>query len=291
MIERKKEKSMTRPIWNGFITFGLVNIPVVLYSAEKKFDIQFKLIDSRDKSKIRYMRINEQTGEEVPWNHVAKGYEYDDHSYVMLKEADLKAIAGEHSKAIDIAHFVDRNSLRPELFERPYYLLPDNKGEKGYVMLREILKETKKIGICKVMIHTREYLAALIPEGDALLLNLLRYQQELRKPSDFEFPKQSLKAYKVSEREMEIAKQLVNSMTSKWNPAAYHDEFRDALQKWIEDKIKHPRKKAGKTKSESHLTKTNVINFVDLLKKSLDKKKHPITKSHSKKKAERKSRH
>lgn len=196
-----------------------------------------KLIDSRDKSKIRYVRINEQTGEEVPWSDVAKGYEYDENNYVVLKESDIKAISGEHSKTIDILSFVEKNSLDYMDFEKPYYVVPDKSGDKGYVILRETLKNTKKVGICKVIIHTREYLAALMPNEDALILNLLRYHQELRKPSEFELPSDALKTYKISSQEMDIAKQLVASMTKKWKPNDYHDNFREALQKWVEEKF------------------------------------------------------
>jgi DNA end-binding protein Ku len=270
---------MTRPIWKGYITFGLVNIPVILYPAEKKFDIQFKLIDSRDKAKIRYMRVNEHTGEEVPWSNIAKGYEFEDHNYVVLKDADIKAISGEHYKTIDIASFIDKNSLDYMDYEKPYYLVPDKKGEKGYVILRETLKATKKIGICKVIIHTREYLAALIPYEHALILNLLRYHQELRKTSEFELPSDSLKTYKISAKEMDISKQLVASMTTKWDPNSYHDNFRKALQRWIEDKIQYERKgkKLPLSKQKTPVQKSNVINFVDLLKKSLEKNKSSKT--------------
>lgn len=262
---------MARPIWKGYITFGLVNIPVILYPAEKKFDIQFKLVDSRDKSRIRYERINEHTGEEVPWEDVAKGYEYAENDYVLLKEADFKKIAGENSKTINIESFVNLDSLDHMDFDKPYYLVPDKKGDKGYVILRETLKATKKIGIAKVIIHTREYLAALMPNEDALVLNLLRYHQELRKPSEFDLPTESLKSYKITAKEMDIAKQLVASMTTKWKPADYHDEYREALEKWIEEKIHHkPRKKQKAAKSPA---KSNVINFADLLKKSLAAKK------------------
>lgn len=121
---------MSRPIWKGFITFGLVNIPVVLYSAEKKLDIQFKLIDSRDKSKIHYLRVNEHTGEEVPWGDVAKGYEYDDNDYIVIKEEDIKKIAGENSKTINIEGFINKSDLNSIDFEKPYYLVPDKKGKK-----------------------------------------------------------------------------------------------------------------------------------------------------------------
>ncbi len=267
---------MPRPIWKGYITFGLVNIPVILYPAEKKFDIQFKLIDSRDKARIRYMRINEHTGEEVPWADIAKGYEYDDNNYLVLKQSDIKAISGEHSKTIDIVTFVNKNSINTIDFEKPYYLVPDKKGEKAYVLLREILKDTKKVGISKVIIHTREYLAALMPYENALVLNLLRYHQELRKLSDFEFPSANEKAYKISAKEIEIAKQLVNGMTTKWNSKDYHDVFRETLAKWVEAKIHH--KKVSAKKIKTNPKKSNVIDFVDLLKKSLEKNKQKASK-------------
>jgi DNA end-binding protein Ku len=272
---------MPRPIWNGYITFGLVNIPVVLYSGENKFDIQFKLLDSRDKSRIKYVRVNEQTGEEVPWEEVAKGYQYDDDNYILVKDKDLKEIAGQHSKTIDIEHFVNAHSLDCLLFDKPYYLIPDKKGDKGYVILRETLVHTKKIGIAKVIIHTREYLAALMPYKNALILNLLHYPQEIKKPSDFELPSDNLKEYKISPKELEVATQLVNSMTSKWNPNIYHDKYREALQEWIKDKIHHHKPKKSKAKKTSLEKDSNVINFVDLLKKSIKTKKNKKTKKHS----------
>lgn len=269
---------MQKPIWKGYITFGLVNIPVILYSAEKKFDIQFKLIDSRDKARIRYMRINEYTGAEVPWTEVAKGYEYDDHNYLVIKPADIEAISGEHSKTIDIATFVNKNSIDVMFYEKPYYVVPDKKGEKAYVLLREILKITDKVGVAKVIIHTREYLSALIPRGNALVLNLLRYNQELRKDADFDLPTAAIKTYKISAKELDIAKQLVVGMTTKWNPKDYHDVFRETLAKWIEEKIQHKARKTSRKRPKSVAKKTNVINFVDLLKKSLEKNKHKSLK-------------
>lgn len=262
---------MSRPIWKGYITFGLVNIPVILYSAEKKFDINFKLIDSRDNARIRYIRINEHTGEEVPWDAIAKGYEYDENNYIVLDEKELKNIAGEHSKTIDIIAFVNANELDYMIFDKPYYLVPDKKGEKGYVILRETLRETEKIGITKVIIHTREYLAGLIPYENALILNLLHYQQEIKRPSEFELPTNNLKTYKITAKEIQIAKQLVDSMTEKWQPTNYHDEYHDALKKWIEIKLQHKKPKPIKGKRIS--SSSNIINFVDLLNKSLKNKK------------------
>ena len=275
---------MARPIWKGFITFGLVNIPVILYPAEKRQDIQFKMVDSRDKAKIHYKRINEETGKEVPWSDVAKGYEYEDNNFIIIKEEDIKAISGEHSKTIEIDSFIDIDSLDYVYFDKPYYLVPDKKGDKGYVILRETLKDTKKIGIAKVIIHTREYLAALMPYENALVLNLLRYDQELRKIADLDLPKGNLKTYKINTKELEIAKQLVASMTTKWHPETYHDVFRETLRKWIDEKIEHIGEKPSRKKAKNEPIRTpkaNVINFVDLLKKSLEQqkpKKHSAAK-------------
>ncbi|MHB1221098.1 MAG: non-homologous end joining protein Ku [Gammaproteobacteria bacterium] len=259
---------MPRPIWKGYISFGLVNIPVVLYPAEKRFDIQFKLIDSRDNARVRYIRVNENTGAEVPWNNVAKGYEYEEGDFVVLKEEDFKAIAGENNKTINIDSFVTKSSLDYMDFDKPYYLVPDKKGDKGYVILRETLKNVKKVGVAKVTIHTRQYLAVVMPYENALVLNLLHYHQELRKPTEFDLPEENIKSYKITSKEIDMAKKLIDSMTEKWDPEAYHDEFREALQVWVEEKISHAKPSKKKKSKTPHAT-SNVINFVDLLKKSL----------------------
>lgn len=275
---------MSRPIWKGHITFGLVNIPVVLYSAEKKFDIQFKLIDRRDNARIHYIRVNEQTGEEVPWNDIAKGYEYEENNFLVLKDQDFKTIAGENSKAITIESFVNQASIEFLEFDRPYYLVPDKHGNKGYVILREILNNTHKVGVAKVMIHTREYLAVLFPHKNALILNLLHYHEEIRQPDEFDLPTKPIKDYKISTKEMDIAKELVNLMSSKWDPDAYHDEFKEAIRKWVSEEINntpHPKKAKSLTR------KSNVTDFMSLLKKSLKNKKQrkPPRVSHKKKHA------
>lgn len=270
---------MPRPIWKGYISFGLVNIPVVLYSAEKKSDIQFKLLDSRDKARIRYVRINEETGDEVPWDNVAKGYEYAEDNYVLLKEEDIQSFAGENAKTVNIENFVNKNSLNFIDFDKPYYLVPDKKGDKGYVILREVLNETKKVGIAKVMIHTRQYLAVLMPYENALVLNLLHYHQEMRNPTEFDLPSSNIKSYKITAQELNIATQLVDSMTTKWDPDSYHDEFKEALQEWIEDQIRHEKEPVLSKKTKvTAPPKGKVINFVELLKKSLADKKDKVHK-------------
>src|ERR1043166_6522934 len=152
---------MPRPTWKGHITFGLVNIPVNLYPAEQRTDLELHMLDSRDHKRVRYERVNEDTGQEVPWNDVVRGYEYSDGNYVVLTDTELKKAAPEQTKSIEIEGFVDADQIDLMYYDKPYYLEPAKGGEKGYVLLREVLKESRKIGISKVVIRTRQYIAAL----------------------------------------------------------------------------------------------------------------------------------
>jgi DNA end-binding protein Ku len=259
---------MARPIWKGNISFGLVNIPITLFSAEEKSELHFKLLDKRNRSGVKYERVNEDTREEVPWDQIVKGYEYDPGNYVLLTDDDFKQAAVEATQSIEIADFVDLSSIEYTYFEKPYYVVPGKKAEKGYVLLREVLKRTGKVAISKVVIRSRQYLSALIPQDNALVLNILRYYQELREPSEFNFPTGSLDDYKVSDREIEIAKMLVDSMTSQWDPQKYHDEYRDALMEWIEKKAQAGGKMPAEAAEEKKVT-GKVVDMMDLLKKSI----------------------
>ena len=262
---------MSRPIWKGHITFGLVNIPVVLHSAEKQFDLHFRMLDSRNKARVRYERVNEETGEEVPWQDIVKGYEYEEGRYVVLGDEDFEKVAVEVNKSVEIENFVEGKQIPYVYFDKPYYLVPDKKGEKGYVLLREVLRKTGKVGIAKVVIRTRQYLAALLAEGNVLVLDLLRFQQEIRDTSELEIPANPVKSYKISEKEMNLAQQLVDSMSTEWDPKQYHDEYRDALMKWIEKKAKAagaPVEVQSKGKEEK-TGRGKVIDMMGLLKKSV----------------------
>lgn len=266
---------MTRPIWKGNITFGLINIPITLYSAESRFDLHFKLLDSRDHAHIRYERINEVTGAEVPWNEVVKAYEFDHDNYVILEDKDLKEFAAENFQSVEIKDFIDQKDLDSIYFEKPYYLIPGKHAEKGYVLLRETLKRTHKVGICKIVIRTREYLSALLPYQNGLVINLMRFPQELRKPEEFEFPKGDIKSYKISEQEVDMAERLIKSMSTQWNPKKYHDEYRDALMKWIEKKMEGGKSITAPTVEEPEPPAkkgAKIIDFMPLLKKSLEEK-------------------
>ncbi len=271
---------MTNPIWNGHISFGLVNIPISLYSAEKRTELHFHLLDVRNQARVRYERINDDTGKEVPWNKVVRAYELEKNNYVVLNDEDFKRAAPEATKTIDIETFVDQAEIDPIYFERPYYLVPDKVGEKGYVLLRETLRKTKKVAIAKVVIREKQYLAALIPIEHALVLNLIRFQQELRSLSEFSIPDKNLKAYKVQPQELKMAEQLVESMVQKWQPSHYHDDYREALLKWIEKKVSQGKiKKPPKIKEEEAIP-ANVIDFMAALKGSLKNVKKKSLNNH-----------
>ncbi|GJL57770.1 MAG: non-homologous end joining protein Ku [Nitrospirales bacterium] len=264
---------MTRPIWRGHITFGLVTIPVVVHSAEKQFDLHFRLLDSRNHARVRYERVNEETGEEVPWQDIVKGFEYEEGRYVLLHDADFEKVAVEVNKSVEIENFVNAKDIGYEYFDKPYYLVPDNKGEKVYVLLREVLRRSGKIGIAKVVIRTRQYLAALIPQGHVLVLELLRFHQEIRNVQELDVPGASVKSYKISEKELTLAQRLVESMSTRWEPQRYHDDYRDALLKWIDKKSKRAQSRTSvpTVAKEKQTGSGKVIDIMALLKKSVQK--------------------
>ncbi len=281
---------MARPIWKGHITFGLVNIPITLYSAEKKSELHFNLLDSRDHSRVRYERVNETTGEEVPWDQIVKGYEYEDGSYVLLNDEDFKKASVEATQAIEIEDFVDLADIDYVYFDKPYYLVSGKKGEKGYALLRETLKRTNKVGIARVVIHTRQYLAALIPVGNALTLELLRFHHEIRDAEEFDLPGDNLQDYKITDKELDLAEQLVNNMAADWKPEKYQDEYRGSLMRWIEEKVEsgqtEPAVESGKEEGHGG---AEIIDIMDLLKKSVSAKGKQAGKSDQKSAARKKS--
>lgn len=275
---------MARPIWNGTLSFGLLNIPVALMSGEKRTDLSFRMLDARDKSPIRYERVNAETGEEVPWKEIVKAFEYDKGSYVVLETEDIKSAAPESHDAIEVQSFVDADSIGPQYFEKPYVLVPAKKAEKGYVLLRETLRKTGKIGIARVVIRTREHLCAVLPQGDALMLVMMRYPQELVDVDDYNIPAGKTGDYRVNAKELQMAEALIASMESDWQPAEYRDEFRVRLHKVIEKRIKAKGgtvKKPDESDADLHEdAATNVVDFMSLLQKSIDaKKRTPATKA------------
>ncbi|MDF1754503.1 MAG: Ku protein [Verrucomicrobiales bacterium] len=286
----------SRSIWKGHISFGLVNIPVSLHSAESRPDIGLHMVDSKNRKRIRYEKVNDETGEEVPWDRIVKGYEYEDDKYVLLSEEELSQIKREVTKTIEIDDFVDLDSVDVMFFDKPYYLVPEKKSKparKGYALLRETLRATGKAGISQVVIRSREYLCAVLVRGDLLVLELLRFAQELRDPADYDVPGSDLKEIGVTAKEIDMATQLITAMETDWDPTQYHDTYREDLMKWIEDKIAK-----GKTEvieesdeDESETEGENVIDLMAYLKKSVAeaKKKSPKKKTSAKKRAKKKT--
>ncbi len=266
---------MARPIWNGVLSFGLLNVPISVMSGERKVDLHFRMLDSRDKKPIRYERVNADTGEEVPWKNIVKAFEYAKGSYVVLEAEDLKSAASERRESIDLEAFVASDAIAPAYYEKPYVLVPGKKAEKGYVLLRETLRKTKRIGIGRVVIRTREYLCAVFPQGDALAMNLLRYPQELVDVEDYTLPASNPSDLRISKAELDMAEKLIDSMASEWTPGDFKDEFRSRLGKVIEKRMKSK----GVTRTiedEPEIPEdatTNVVDFMALLRKSLDSNK------------------
>ena len=286
---------MARAIWKGSISFGLVNIPVGLYSAESRDDISFKLLDRKTKSPIHYKRVSEESGKEVPWDETVRGYEVDKGKYVVLSDQDLKRAAPEATQTIDIQGFVDLADISPLFFDKPYFLAPDSKGTKAYALLRETLRRTGKVGIAKVVIRTRQYLAAVVSRGesDVLTLELMRYAHELRDPEDLDVPRGKAG---VSEKELQMAIRLVEGMEEAWDPDQYKDDYRNDLMKLIEERAESGELEGSTApvpKAEAPGGK--VVDLMALLKRSLDEgprkpaKKAPTRKVAAKKTPARKT--
>ena len=256
---------MARAIWKGSISFGLVNIPIALYTATRREELKFRLLRRSDLSPVNYKRVAEKDGREVPWDQIVKGYEYEKGKYVVLKEEDFQRVDLEATQTVDIKDFVDQEEIDPMFFYKPYYLEPQKGGDKAYALLREALKDTNKVGIAKVVIKTRQYLAGVKPEDGALVLELMHFAGELADPEKLHLPKKM----EVGKREMNMAKSLIESMTSKWEPEKYKDEYREALMEVIEEKVE-----AGGKEIEEKPRKapkpTKVIDLVSVLQKSLE---------------------
>lgn len=261
---------MTKSIWKGDISFGLVSIPVSLVSTEKNNEIHFYLLDLKTKSRVRYQRVSEESGKEVPWNDIVKGYEYEKDNYIIVNEEAFEKASPELFKTIDIEEFVDLHDIDSLYFTKPYYLIPDSKNKKAYVLLREALKKTNKVGVAKVIIRTKESLSLIIPHDHSLLLYLVHFQEELRGEEELNLPKDTLITYKITDKEIKMAVDLIQEMSAKWQPEKYHNEYRESLQKWLDQQTAKTGKKGAGSVGR---TKGDVIDFISLLKESMNKNK------------------
>ncbi|HEX2223575.1 MAG TPA: Ku protein [Thermoanaerobaculia bacterium] len=263
---------MPRAIWKGSISFGLVNIPVGLYGAESRDEVHFRMLDKSNMAPVRYKRVNDETGKEVAWEDIVKGYEFADNKFVVISDQDLKRASPEATQTVDIVDFVDLEEISPIYFDKPYFLGPDKKGAKSYALLRETLKRTGKVGIAKVVIRTKQYLSAVIPQDDVLLLMLLRFGHEVRDAGDLDLPS-GLGG--VSERELEMAERLVEGMVDEWDPDKYRDDYRSDLMKMIEERVEAGQLESAPEKDEDEEKRAprgQVVDLMALLKRSVEEK-------------------
>jgi DNA end-binding protein Ku len=273
----KTEEGASRPargrpkgqVWKGTISFGLVSIPVVLQSGENRKELGFSLLDRRDMSPVGYRKVNKSTGEEVPSREVVKGWKTDEGEFVLVGEDDLKAAAPERTNRIDILAFVDSDSVPATFFDRPYYLEPAAKSEKAYALLREAMRRAGKTGIATVVLRARQYLCAVIPMGPALVLELLRYADELRDPGDLHLPGEDLKRLKVTEGELNMAGKLIEELAKPWRPEEYKDEYRAELLSFLEKKARAGESEAAKAPAPEAQSKAPPADIMSLLKRSL----------------------
>jgi len=265
---------MARSMWKGAISFGLVHIPVEMYAAVSDNGLDLNMLDRRDFAPIGFKRYNKNTGKDVSWDDIIKGYEYSDGEYVVLSDEDLRRANPEATQTIDILAFVNADQVPLLYYEQPYYLAPGKGGDKVYALLRETLREVGKIGIANVVIRVKQHLAALVCVGDTIVLNTLRYPDEIRPTDELKIPDADSKAAQVTEKELQMAKALVEGMSEKWKPQQYHDTYREDIMALIKKKIA-----ANQTKTitepepeEDKPAKSNVIDLVALLQASLGKK-------------------
>ncbi len=257
-----------RPIWKGGISFGLIYIPINLYSATQSVQLDLDYLSKKDLAPIRYAKIDTKTGKEVAWKDVVKGYEYKEGDYVILDETDFEKANIKKSETIEIVSFVDSDEIDTKYFDKPYYLEPEKGAKKTYALLREALKKANKVGIAEFVLRNREHLVVLKPEGDMLLLNQLRYESEIRSPEDLEVPgKEELK-----EKELAMAMDLIDTMTDKFDPKDFKDDYIKDLKKIIDAKA---HKRTFKVEKDYKPTPTEIKDLLGQLQKSLaEVKKH-----------------
>lgn len=273
-------------IWSGSISFGLVTIPVSLRTAAEDHDLKFSMLDKADLSPIGYQHINKKTAKKVSWANIVKGYQYKKGKYVVLTPEDFTKANVKANQLLEIEDFVDLEEVDPLYFDRPYYIVPTAQGARAYNLLREVLTKTGKMGIGRIVMHTKQHLVAILPMEDILLLEVMRFPHELRPIEDLDIPK--AKSSKVSSREVTMAEQLVKGLTSKWDPEKYKDTYHDDLLRLINQKIKRGATAEIEPYNEpeegSTPKKGKILDLMPLLKESLSRGRRPAAKTTRKRK-------
>lgn len=252
-----------RPTWKGSISFGLVYIPIAVYPATREEKLSFRQLRKTDLSPIKYKKVAEADMKEVPADEIVKGYEYERGRYIVLSDEDFEKVKIESTHSIDITDFVDQDQVDPKFFYKPYFLEAQKGGEKAYALLHKALSGTGKIGIAKVVISNREYLAAVKPDGLFLVLELMHFASEVLTPEELTRPKTDL-----NDKELKMAQALIDSMSSDWQPEKYRDQYRDAVMEMIETKAKNKKLPAAPVTAPRS---TNVVDLVKVLQESLNR--------------------
>ena len=263
---------MPRALWKGAITFGLVHIPVALYPAARENRVDFDWLDRKTMKPVGYKRVNKATGQEVAKEDIVKGIEVEEGHYVVLTDEEIKAARPEKTQTVDILAFVERSEVAPKFFDSPYVLAPTGRGEKVYMLLREALRQSGRVGIAQVVIQTKQHLAALLPEGDALMLNTLRWHDEIRSFEDMGVPGQAKGKLAPSERELKMAEQLIEDMSGEWEPDKYEDHTREEIMALVQEKMdKGEIRRVAPVPSPAAESEggAEVIDLTELLKRSL----------------------
>lgn len=275
---------MAGSIWKGSISFGLLNIPVFLQKAQQDEDLHFSMLDEKDLSPIKYKKINAKSGKEVPWQRIVKGYEYEEGQYVIMSKEDLKAANPKATQTLDIEDFVELADIDLMFLEKPYYLVPQKSGVKGYFLLAEALKKSKKVAIAKIVIRTKQHLALVMPKGDYLVLELLRFAHQVLEEDEVNYLDDITKP-RFNPKELKMAQELIEGMTAEWKPEQYKDTYADDVMKLIKMKVKKGQTKEiihAKEPSEKVEGTGKVVDLMPLLKKSLEEKKKTRTKTATK---------
>ncbi|MDE3183421.1 MAG: Ku protein [Bacteroidota bacterium] len=252
-----------RPIWTGAIVFGLVNIPVKIYSATESSNLDLDMLDKKDHAHIKYQRVNENTGKEVPWSNIVKGYKVDN-EYVVLEDKDFEAASAEKTKTIEISDFVKEEEISSLYYETPYYLEPDKSGTRPYKLLLEALQKTKKVGVATFVMRNKEALAILRPDKNVIVLNKIRFEQEIRDPNQLTLPNST----EVKPAELKMAVTLIDQLTGKFNISKYKDSYTGELLKLIHAKAKGKKIKVPQMK----VVHSKAKDLMDQLKASLEVK-------------------
>ncbi|WP_417780854.1 Ku protein [Stutzerimonas xanthomarina] len=260
---------MPRTIWKGAVSFGLVHIPVALVPATTRSGIDFDWLDKRSMDRVGYKRINKTTGEDIDSENIVKGVEYEKGNYVVISDDEIKAAHPEATQTVDIVAFVDAKDISFLYIATPYYLTPDRRGEKVYALLRETLIQTGKVGIANVVLRNKQHLAVVMPLGKALVMNTLRWADEVRGVEYLEMKDEALNA-DLNPKELDMAKRLVEDMSEEWNPDQYKDTFQDQIMDLVETKAREGKLEAvGGPDEAVDRRSADVIDLTELLKRSL----------------------